>query len=36
HRTIDGANHFFNDKHEDLVGHVNDYLDEVMTEDEAV
>ena len=36
HRTIDGANHFFKDKHEDLVGHVNYYLDEVMTEDEAV
>ena len=34
HGTIDGADHFFNNKHEDLVGHVNDYLDEAMAPDE--
>ncbi|MDP7182929.1 MAG: alpha/beta hydrolase [Alphaproteobacteria bacterium] len=37
HRIIDGADHFFTGKHEDLVSHVNDYLDEAMAKgDQAV
>ncbi len=34
HRSIDGADHFFNNKHEELVDHVNDYLDATMATDE--
>ena len=34
HRSIDGADHFFNDKHEELVDHVNSYLDVAMATDE--
>jgi alpha/beta superfamily hydrolase len=34
HHSIDGADHFFNDKHEELVNHVNDYLDVAMATDE--
>lgn len=30
YRLIEGANHFFQDKHEELVQHVDDYLDRVM------
>jgi len=35
YRVVDGAGHFFNDDVETVVGHVNDYLDQAMSQEAA-